>query len=187
VSVIYAGIVCLFIYRGMDLRAFWEVCIESALATARVLIMVAGATLFSWLLTVTGVTASIVQRLAELKPPPWLLLLLCNVAFLVAGMFVDVFSNILILVPILLNPVTAAGIGGVHFRIVTTVNADIGNITPPFGLNLFVASGTFDKPYVTVVRAVLPWLALALVSLTLITYVPDLSLWLPRRLYPGVR
>ena len=187
VSVIYAGVVCLFVYRGMDLRGLWEVCIESALTTARVLIMVASATLFSWLLTVTGVTASIVQPLAELSPPPWLLLLLCNVAFLVTGMFVDVFSNILILVPILLNPVTAAGIGGVHFGIVTTVNADIGNITPPFGLNLFVASGTFDRPYVTVVRAVLPWLALALVGLMLITYVPDLSLWLPRRLYPGVR
>ncbi len=73
-------------------------------------------------------------------------------------MFIDVFSNILILVPILLSTVTAAGIGPVHFGIVTTVNSDIGNITPPFGLNLFVASGTFDKPYVTVVRAVLPWL-----------------------------
>lgn len=187
VSVIYAALVCLLIYRGMNLRGFWEVCVESALATARVLIMVAGATLFSWLLTVTGVTASIVQPLAELQPPAWLLLLLCNATFLVAGMFVDVFSNMLILVPILLNPVTAAGIGSVHFGIVTTVNADMGNITPPFGLNLFVASGTFDKPYVSVVRAVLPWLALALVSLMLITYVPELSLWLPRRLYPGVR
>jgi C4-dicarboxylate transporter DctM subunit len=67
------------------------------------------------------------------------------------------------------------------------VNTDIGNITPPFGLNLFVASGTFDKPYITVVRAVLPWLALALVSLAIITYFPELSLWLPKQMYPGVR
>jgi len=70
---------------------------------------------------------------------------------------------------------------------VTSVNVDIGNITPPFGLNLFVASGTFDKPYITVVRAVLPWLALALVSLAIITYFPELSLWLPKQMYPGVR
>ena len=62
-----------------------------------------------------------------------------------AGMFIDVFSNILILVPVLLGTVTAAGIGPVHFGIVTSVNTDIGNITPPFGLNLFVASGTFDS------------------------------------------
>jgi len=92
-----------------------------------------------------------------------------------------------ILVCILLNPGTAAGIGGVHFGIVTTVSADTGNITPPFGLNLFVASVTFDKPYVTVVRAVLPWLAPAPVSLMLITDVPYLSLWIPRRPDAGVR
>ena len=104
-----------------------------------------------------------------------------------AGMFIDVFSNILILVPVLLGTVTAAGIGPVHFGIVTSVNTDIGNITPPFGLNLFVASGTFDKPYMTVVRAVLPWLGLALLSLAIITYFPELSLWLPKQMYPGVR
>jgi C4-dicarboxylate transporter DctM subunit len=102
-------------------------------------------------------------------------------------MFIDVFSNILILVPILIGTFTAAGIGPVHFGIVTSVNTDIGNITPPFGLNLFVASGTFDRPYIAVVRAVLPWLALALVSLAIITYFPELSLWLPKQMYPGVR
>jgi C4-dicarboxylate transporter DctM subunit len=75
----------------------------------------------------------------------------------------------------------------VHFGIVTSVNVDIGNVTPPFGLNLFVASGTFDKPYLTVVRAVLPWLGLALVSLAIVTYFPELSLWLPKHMYAGVR
>ncbi len=86
------------------------------------------------------------------------LLLLANALFLVSGMFIDVFSNILILVPILLGPITAAGINGVHFGIVTSVNVDIGNVAPPFGFNLFIASGTFNKPYLTVLRAVLPWL-----------------------------
>jgi C4-dicarboxylate transporter, DctM subunit len=81
----------------------------------------------------------------------------------------------------------AAGIGGVHFGIVMSVNVDIGNITPPFGLNLFVSSGTFDRPYLAVVRAVLPWLTLAILSLAVITYVPEISLWLPKHLYPGVR
>ena len=69
----------------------------------------------------------------------------------------------------------------------TSVNADIGNITPPFGLNLFVASGTFDKPYMTVVRACCRGSRLALVSLAIITYFPELSLWLPKQMYPGVR
>ena len=93
----------------------------------------------------------------------------------------------LILVPILLPTVTAASISGTHFGIVMSVNVDMGNITPPFGLNLFAASGTFDKPYMTVVRAVLPWLALALFSLAVITYAPEISLWLPRQLYPELR
>lgn len=186
VSVVYSAFVCMVVYRELSLRGLWDVCLESAEATARVLIMVAGATMFSWLLTVSGLTTAIVEPFAELRQSPWVILLFANLLFLVAGMFIDVFSNILILVPILLNPITAAGIGGVHFGIVASVNADIGNVTPPFGLNLFVASGTFDRPYVTVVRAVLPWLALALLSLALITYIPEISLWLPKRLYPGV-
>jgi C4-dicarboxylate transporter DctM subunit len=187
VSVIYAAVVCCLVYRELDLRGLWSVCLESGLATARILIMVAGASLFSWLLTVSGVTSQIVEPLARLGSSPWLLLLMSNVTLLVAGMFVDVFSNILILVPILLTTVTGAGIGGVHFGIITTVNADIGNITPPFGLNLFVASGAFDRPYTAVARACLPWLGLALLGLLIVTFVPGVSLWLPQRLYPGVR
>jgi C4-dicarboxylate transporter, DctM subunit len=187
VSVVYAAFVCMLVYRQLDLRGLWEVCLDSALASARILIMVGAASLFSWLLTVTGITTAIAAPFAELRQSPAMVLLAANVLFLVTGMFIDVFSNILILVPILIGTVSAAGIGPVHFGIVATVNSDIGNITPPFGLNLFVASGTFDKPYVTVVRAVLPWLGLALASLAIITYVPELSLWLPKQMYPGVR
>jgi len=187
VSVAYAAFVCIVVYRQLDLKGLWVVCLDSALASARILIMVAAASLFSYLLTVTGMTAAVAQPFAGLKQSPDTVLLVANALFLVAGMFIDVFSNILILTPILLGTVTAAGIGPVHFGIVTSVNVDIGNITPPFGLNLFVASGTFDKPYIAVVRAVLPWLGLALLSLAIITYFPELSLWLPKQMYPGVR
>ena len=187
VSVVYAAFVCVVVYRQLDLQGLWDVCLESALASARIMIMVAAATLFSWLLTVSGSTTAIVQPIAASEPSPEFVLFIANVLFLIGGMFIDVFSNILILVPILLPMVNAAGIGLVHFGIVTSVNVDIGNITPPFGLNLFVASGAFDRPYIAVVRAVLPWLGLALFSLTVITYVPELSLWLPQRLYPGIR
>lgn len=187
VSVIYAAFVCVLVYRQIDLRELWEVCIDSGLASARILIMVGAATLFSWMLTITGIASAVVAPFADLRSSPEQTLLFVNVLALTAGMFVDVFSNILILVPILMPMVTAAGISGTHFGIVMSVNVDMGNITPPFGLNLFVASGTFDKPYMTVVRAVLPWLALALLSLAVITYVPEISLWLPRQLYPELR
>jgi C4-dicarboxylate transporter DctM subunit len=187
VSVVYAAFVCTVVYRELDLKGLWEVCLDSALASARILIMVAAASLFSYLLTVTGMTSAIAQPFAELKGSPEKVLLAANLLFLLTGMFIDVFSNILILVPILIGTVTAAGIGPVHFGIVTSVNVDIGNVTPPFGLNLFVASGTFDKPYLAVVRAVLPWLGLALLSLAIVTYFPELSLWLPKQMYAGVR
>jgi C4-dicarboxylate transporter DctM subunit len=187
VSVIYAAVVCLLIYREMNIAELWEVCKESALASARILIMVGAASLFSWLLTVTGVTASFVQPISTFKQSPEMMLLFVNVLSLIAGMFVDVFSNLLILVPIILGTVLSAGIGGVHLGIVMSVNADIGNITPPFGLNLFVASGTFDKSYLTVVHAVLPWIVLSMCCLIIITYIPEISLWLPQKLYPGIR
>lgn len=187
VSVIYAAFVCAVVYRQIDLQGLWEVCVESGLASARILIMVGAASLFSWLLTVSGTTRAVVEPFAHLRSSPEQTLLFVNVLAVVAGMFVDVFSNLLILVPILMPMVTAAGISGTHFGIVMSVNVDIGNITPPFGLNLFVSSGTFDKPYLTVVLAVLPWLALALLSLAIITYVPEISLWLPRQLYPDLR
>lgn len=186
VAVGYAAFVCSVIYRQLSLAKLWDVAIDSALASARILIMVGAASLFSWLLTITGITREVAEPLTAVRESTTQLLLLTNLLALVAGMFIDVFSNLLILVPILLGTVTAAGISGVHFGIVMTVNVDIGNITPPFGLNLFVASGTFDKPYMTVVVAVLPWLGLALLSLAIITYIPDISLWLPRQLYPGL-
>ena len=186
VSVVYSAFVCVVVYRELDLQGLWNVCIEAAEISARVLIMVGAASLLSWLMTISGITQAIVEPFMGLHESPWTVLLLANGLFLITGMFIDVFSNILILVPILLGTIAAAGINPLHFGIVTAVNTDIGNITPPFGFNLFVASGTFDKPYLTVVRAVLPWLAIAILSLAIVTFLPEISLWLPKRLYPEV-
>ena len=140
VSVVYVAVVCVLIYRQLTLTELWEVCVESGLASARILIMVGAASLFSWMLTVSGTTHAVVEPFADLRSSLEATLLFVNVLGLIACMFVDVFSNLLILVPILLPMVTAAGVSGTHFGIVMSVNVDIGNITPPFGLNLFVAA-----------------------------------------------
>jgi C4-dicarboxylate transporter DctM subunit len=187
VAVAYAMFVTRFVYRELSFRDIWNISLDSATITARVRIMVAGATLFSWLLTVQGVTSSIVEPVIAMNPPYWAVLGFANLTMLIAGMFVDVFSNILILCPLLLRLMEPVGISELHFGIVATVNSDIGNITPPFGLNLFVASGAFKKSYVVVVQAVVPWLAIAIVSLMIITYIPEISLWLPKQLYPGIK
>jgi C4-dicarboxylate transporter DctM subunit len=187
VAVGYAIFVALFVTREMSLEELWEVCLSSGRVTARILIMVSAATLFSWLLTMQGITQSIVRPITAMHPPPWAVLAFANVVMLVSGMFVDVFSNILIVCQLMLPLVTASGISELHYGIITTVNSDMGNITPPFGLIIFLAAGAFNKSYLTVVKAFLPWLVLALVSLLLITYIPDISLFLPKLLYPGIK
>lgn len=187
VAVIYSSIVCIFVQRTMKLTDYWQTALGSAIATAKILILVSAASLFSWLLTVQGVTGKLIAPIVQADPAPWKLLLFSNVGILLAGMFVDVFSNLLIIVPILINPITASGISALHFGIVATVNSDMGNITPPFGLNIFVASGAFQKSYVQVVKALLPWMVLSIIALMLITYLPQISLWLPMRMYPGIR
>lgn len=187
VAVIYSSFVCMIVYRTLNLRDYWRTALASAVTTAQILILVSAASLFSWLLTVQGVTGKLIAPIAQADPAPWQILLISNGGLLLSGMFIDVFSNLLILVPILINPVTATGISALHFGIVATVNSAIGNITPPFGLNIFVASGTFQKSYVQVVKSLLPWLILALVTLMIITYLPKISLWLPERMYPGIR
>ncbi|MBW2148743.1 MAG: TRAP transporter large permease [Deltaproteobacteria bacterium] len=187
VAVAYSMFVARFVYRELTFKGIWMIGLESAMVTARVLIMVSAATLFSWLLTVQGITQQLVRPVADLHPPYWAVLAFSNVSMLLAGMFIDVFSNILIICPLLLPLVTGAGISELHFGIVAAVNSDMGNITPPFGLNIFVASGTFNKSYLEAVRAVLPWLLLAILSLMIITYIPGISLWLPKMLYPGIK
>jgi C4-dicarboxylate transporter DctM subunit len=184
VSVVYAAFVCLFVYRELDIKGLWDVCVEAGLNSARILILVGAASLFSWLMTISGTATQVASPISGLSGSPAILLAFINGLSLVTGMFIDVFSNILILVPIILGATMAAGINPTHLGIIMTVNVDIGNVTPPFGLNLFVASGTFDKSYIEIVLATLPWLIIALSCLALITYVPEITMWLPKHLYP---
>ena len=184
VAVGYAIIVTLFITKELDLGELWVICLEFGRMTARILILVSAATLFSWLLTMQGITHSIVQPIIQLNPPPWAVLVFANLIMLLSGMFIDVFSNILIIGQLMLPLITSANISELHYGIITAVNSDMGNITPPFGLIIFLAAGAFNKSYLMVVRTFLPWLAIALFSLLLITYIPEISLMLPKLVYP---
>lgn len=186
VAVAYAIVVTVLVYKELSVHDLWDICCETGLVSARILIMVAAATLFSWLLTVENITSQLIDPIAAYHFPTWIILLFNNIIMLVAGMFMDVFSNILIFCPLMSPLIHGAGVSDLHFGIIASVTADIGNITPPFGLNLFIASGAFGQSYINVVRAVLPWLCIAILCLEIITYIPELSLWLPRQLYPGL-
>ena len=114
---------------------------------------------------------------------PWQFLLVVNLLLLIAGNFMEPTGIILILAPILFPIATELGIDPVHLGIIMTVNMEIGMVTPPVGLNLFVTSGITGMSVMHVVRAALPWLSVLLVFLVIVTYVPQLSLWLPNLLY----
>ncbi len=114
---------------------------------------------------------------------PWQFLIVVNIMLLIAGNFMEPTGIILILAPILFPIAQRMGIDPVHLGIILTVNMEIGMVTPPVGLNLFVTSGITGMPMMQVVRAALPWLSVLLVFLVIVTYVPQLSLWLPHFMF----
>src|SRR5690606_31473163 len=110
---------------------------------------------------------------------PFMILLMLNVILLIAGMFMDPNSAIVVLVPLLLPVALAAGVDVIHFGIIMTVNLAIGMFTPPFGLNLFVSTSIFNVPAGRVISGVLPFIVIYILALMLVTYVPWISMWLP--------
>jgi len=176
IACVYAALVTRFVYRDLGWREIVDAAAATVLFTGQVLIIVACANVFSWLLTVNQVPATLVAWLEALDLAQWMLLAMINLVLLVAGCFLDPISAILLLTPLLVPVVKAAGIDTVHFGIVLTVNLAIGLFTPPFGINIFVAQSALGLPLAVIYRGIVPFIALYLVALVLITYVPDLSL-----------
>lgn len=183
VAVAYALFVTVFIYKELDLKKLFDVLSKSAVTTAQVMILLASASVFAWILTSEGITLAIAETVIGISSNPIVILALMNIVFLIAGMFLDGASIIMILVPLFYPIAMAAGIDPIHLGIVITVNSAIGMFTPPFGLNLFVASGISKLPILKVSRGVLPFIAISIIALILITYIPEISLWLPKMVY----
>ena len=177
VACVYAVLVTRFVYRELGWRDIVEAAAATVLFTGQVLIIVACANVFSWLLTVNQVPATLVAWLEALEVSRWTLLALINLGLLVVGCVLDPLSAILLLSPLLVPVVKAAGIDTVHFGIVLTVNLAIGLFTPPFGINIFVAQSALGLRLGVIYRGIVPFIFLYLVALALITYVPELSLW----------
>ncbi|MGE4243080.1 TRAP transporter large permease [Ramlibacter sp.] len=176
VAVVYAALVSRYIYREMSWKDLWATTCRSMFLMTQILIIVAAAGLYSWLVTTTGIPQMLVKFLTDLQLPPWQLLLLFNILLLVVGSFVEPPAAILILAPLFLPAVTALGIDPIHFGIIMTMNLAIGMFTPPFGLNIFAVNGLFKVPLPTLYRGVLPLLVLYIGVLMLVTYVPQISL-----------
>ncbi|MFT6222778.1 MAG: C4-dicarboxylate transporter DctM subunit [Paracoccaceae bacterium] len=182
VAVVYATLVTMVIYREMSLRELLQCTVQSAITTAQVMIIIAAASAFAWYLTTSGFANGISGLLSGFSDDPVKLLLAINVIVIIAGMVLDPNSIIIILVPFIAVVATQAGIDPIHLGIVLSVNAAIGMFTPPFGLNLFVATG-LGATYREAITGSAPFITAALVALMLITYVPAISLWLPSLVY----
>ncbi|ESR23724.1 TRAP transporter large permease [Lutibaculum baratangense] len=185
VTVAYAAFVTMVVYRELDMKGLVTVLLDSAVTTAQVMIVVAAASAFAWYLTTSGFATGVQGLLSGIGNDPVKVLLVINVVVLIAGMFLDPNSIIIILVPFLFTVATAAGVDPVHLGVVLSVNAAIGMFTPPFGLNLFVAS-TLGITYRQAAIGSAPFILVALLALMVITYVPQVSLWLPAQVYQGI-
>ena len=143
------------------------------------MLLVANASLFSWILTAEGIPQMVADGIQSLTQNPYMVLLWINLLLLFMGCIMETLAVIIILVPVLLPLIKSLGIDPLHFGVVMVVNLSIGLATPPVGVNLFVASGIAKIPLEKISKAIWLFLIALLVPLALITYIPELSLWVP--------
>ena len=177
---VYAILVAMFVHRDVGVTQLLDLARRSAYVTSQLMVIVASAGVFSWLLTTSGAAPRLADVFAALDLSSAMLLFIVNVFLLLVGIFFDPAPAILLLTPILLPVVKAAGIDLIHFGIVMTANLSIGCFTPPFGINIFVAQAVFKQPVSVIYRGVMPFIWLSIAVLAVITYVPELSLFLTR-------
>lgn len=179
ISVIYGLLVCIFAYKTIRIKDLGRVFVSGAKTYVNILFVIAAATAFARVMTLLRYPQTISKAVLAITDNKIVILLLMNLIMLVCGMIIDNIPNIMILTPILLPIATAVGIDPIHFGIIMTVNLAIGMVTPPMGINLFVASGMTKIPMLKLAKATVPFLVSFLVCLILITFVPALSTWLP--------
>lgn len=179
VAAAYSFIVGAFFYRTLSFKALPKILRTTAMETAVVLVIVAAAAPFSWILAVEQAPQMLVQAIKGITSSPWVLLLFLNVALLLLGMVMESIAIMIILVPILLPVLTAFGIDLTHFGIVLLINLVIGQLTPPVGVLLFVAGSVSRTKLSDIIREMKPFYVALIGALVLVTYIPALSLWLP--------
>lgn len=184
VAALYSAMVGLFIYRTLSLRQIPAILLDTARETAVVLIIVGAAAPFSWVLGIEQAPQQVVAAVRSVTDDPWTILLILNLALLVAGMFMETIAIMIILVPILIPLLIAAQIDLVHFGIILLVNLTIGQLTPPVGVLLFVSMTIAKVSLNAIIREIWPFLIALIAALGLITYLPSLSLWLPSVIGP---
>lgn len=182
-SAVYALFISLFVYRDIKIKDLWSICLDSAMTTAMIFFIITNAVVFAYLLTSEQIPQAIADAILGANIGKIGFLIFVNIILFIMGQFMEPSSVVMIMVPLLLPIALQLGIDPIHFGIVLIVNMEIGMITPPVGLNLFVASGLTGMNLKDVIMACLPWTLTLFIGLILITYIPEISLWLPNLMY----
>ncbi|MBN2123196.1 MAG: TRAP transporter large permease [Deltaproteobacteria bacterium] len=180
VACVYAFFVELCIHKSIKWGDVKRITVSSAVTSATLLIIVAGATCFGRYLTLEAIPAKITEAVLSMVTSPLVFLMVINVLLLIIGMFMDIISATLILGPVFLPMLGAFGIEPMHFGLILTVNLAIGYCTPPMGVSLYITGAIANRDLIYVSRAVMPFVIIQIAVLLFMTYMPGLTLWLPR-------
>lgn len=180
VAVIYALIVGLFVYRELKWSDLPRILVDAAVSTAVVMFVIACASIFGWVLARERIPQEIAAYILNFSRDPRVIFLLINILLLIVGCFLETAAALIILIPVLLPVISQVGIDPLHFGVVAVVNLAIGMLTPPVGICLYVSSGIAGIPMERISRAIVPFVAVMVVDLFLITYFPSLVMVLPR-------
>jgi tripartite ATP-independent transporter DctM subunit len=181
IAALYALFLTIVVYRELSFRDLPRILWETCLTTSVVLFLIATTSVFSFILAYEKVPAWVAENFLALADDRWMLLVLLNVLLLITGMFIDMTPALIMIVPIILPLAQKLGIDLVHLGVIMVVNLSFGLITPPVGTSLFVGCRIAGLPITAVARPMLPLLTVMIATLFLVTFVPELVLWLPRR------
>ncbi len=180
---VYAFVVGVYIYKGITLRDVPKIMIDSAVTSAALLALVGVANVFGWIMANEEIPQTIATTMLSISSNKYVVILMINILLLIVGMFMETIAALIILFPPLLAVAVGVGIDPIHFATFAVLNLMIGLTTPPVGICLFVCANIAKAPLSSVIRSVLPFLAGNLVVLLLVSYIPQLSLWLPNMLF----
>ena len=183
IAVFYTVIIGVFVYRDLKAKDIYKAIVEAVQSTGSIMLIIMAASAFAWVLTWEGVTHNITNLVVGITPNPYVFLLVINIFLLILGMLVEGSSAMIILIPLLLPTVKALGIDLIHFGIILILNLAIGTLTPPMGTILFVTSSLTGAKMELIVKELVPFYIVLLISLFLVTYVPAISLFLPSFLF----
>lgn len=181
-SAIIAMILSLFVYREIKLNQFFTILTYSIRNAASIMIIIAMAMALGHLITETGIANKVLHLINELDIKSWQFLLIINIIMIFLGMFLEVLSIMLIMIPIVAPLLEPMGIDPIHFGVMLVINMELALMSPPVGLNLFVISNISKIPLTSVLRGTIPFFVLMLMMLIVVTYVPIVSTWLPNYL-----